>query len=327
MANPDHLKILKGGVAAWNNWRKQDNIVPDLSNANFVNEELDGINFDYVRLHSVMFNAAKLKGASFIGARVLGSCFAGANLASADFTHTHLDYVSFNSAYLVQANFFKAELAYTSFANAKLSEAINLDTCLHLAPSSVDLNTLRRSGLLPEKFLKGCGMPHKFVSSIASYIEETNKSPSCFISYSGRDEPFARHLRERMIEAGIQAWFAPENLRGGEKLHEQLFHAIQSHDRLLIVLSEHSIKSEWVITEIREARRAEKNEKRRKLFPIRLCDFKTLCDWSCFDADSGKDLAVEVREYFIPDFSSWKSNDDFRLAFEQLKRDLRDDRT
>jgi len=25
----------------------------------------------------------------------------------------------------------------------------------------------------------------------------------------------------------------------------------------------------------------------------------------CFAADSGKDLAGEVREYFIPDFSGW----------------------
>lgn len=58
------------------------------------------------------------------------------------------------------------------------------------------------------------------------------------------------------------------DLKGGKKLHQQLFEAIQIHDRLLIVLSEHSIQSEWVMTEIRKAREAEKKEKRRKLFPI-----------------------------------------------------------
>lgn len=46
--------------------------------------------------------------------------------------------------------------------------------------------------------------------------------------------------------------------------------AIQIHDRLMIVLSEHSIQSEWVLTEIRKARAVEKKEKRRKLCPIRL---------------------------------------------------------
>jgi len=40
-----------------------------------------------------------------------------------------------------------------------------------------------------------------------------------------------------------------------------------------------------------------------------MTDFETLRDWTCFDADTGKDLAVEVREYFIPDFSNWKNHD------------------
>ncbi|HZL79064.1 MAG TPA: TIR domain-containing protein [Candidatus Limnocylindrales bacterium] len=54
------------------------------------------------------------------------------------------------------------------------------------------------------------------------------------------------------------------------------------HDRLLIVLSEHSIQSEWVMTEIRKARETEKRVKRRKLFPIRLADFETLARLDLF---------------------------------------------
>ena len=45
---------------------------------------------------------------------------------------------------------------------------------------------------------------------------------------------------------------------------------------------------------------------------MRLVDMETLRDWECFDADSGKDLAVELREYFIPDFSHWKEHDLFQ---------------
>ena len=36
-----------------------------------------------------------------------------------------------------------------------------------------------------------------------------------------------------------------------------------------IKISEHSIQSEWVLTEIRKARETEKKEERRKLFPVR----------------------------------------------------------
>ena len=77
------------------------------------------------------------------------------------------------------------------------------------------------------------------------------------------------------------------------------------------------------MTEIRKARDVEKKEKRRKLFPIRLVDFDTLGTWACFDADTGKDLAVEVREYFIPDFSNWKDHDAFEAAFARLQKDLK----
>ena len=37
----------------------------------------------------------------------------------------------------------------------------------------------------------------------------------------------------------------------------------------------------------------------------------------------GKDLAVEVREYFIPDFTKWKDHDDFEAGFARLLRDLK----
>jgi len=75
----------------------------------------------------------------------------------------------------------------------------------------------------------------------------------------------------------------------------------------------------WAI----KARKAERQSGKRKLFPIRLVDFATLRDWECFDADSGKDLAVELREYFIPDFSRWKEHNTFEASFERLLADLR----
>lgn len=60
-----------------------------------------------------------------------------------------------------------------------------------------------------------------------------------------------------------------------------------------------------------------------KLFPIGLVDFETLRDWECFDADSGTDLGVEVREYFIPDFSQWTDHDAFEKSIARLLKDLK----
>jgi hypothetical protein len=56
----------------------------------------------------------------------------------------------------------------------------------------------------------------------------------------------------------------------GKKLHEQIDEAIRLYDRLLLILSEHSMESEWVKTEIANARKREMREKRRMLFPMSL---------------------------------------------------------
>jgi len=42
--------------------------------------------------------------------------------------------------------------------------------------------------------------------------------------------------------------------------------------------------------------------------------FERLCDWECFDGDTGKDSAREIRENFIPDFSKWKEYDSYQAA-------------
>ena len=54
--------------------------------------------------------------------------------------------------------------------------------------------------------------------------------------------------------------------------------------------------SEWVKTEIANARQKEIDTSKRVLFPIRLVDFDTIKRWKAFDADTGKDSARELRE-------------------------------
>ena len=57
--------------------------------------------------------------------------------------------------------------------------------------------------------------------------------------------------------------------------------------------------------------------------PISLVPFERIRDWKCFDADTGKDSAQEIREYFIPDFSNWKDYDAYQKAFQRLLGDLK----
>jgi hypothetical protein len=154
-------------------------------------------------------------------------------------------------------------------------------------------------------------------------MQEAIQFYSCFISYSHEDEQFCQRLHSRMRDESLRVWFAPEDMKAGRKIHEQIDDAIRVHDKLLIVLSEASMKSEWVETEIYRARQREKRKGKRVLFPIRLVPFDRIREWEAFDADTGKDMAREAREYFIPDFSNWKEHDSFESAFKRLLADLR----
>jgi hypothetical protein len=317
MANPEHLEILKQGVKAWNKWRiEHRDVRPDL--------------------HGADLSDANLRRATLLHANLLHANLLHANLSNANLSRANLNDANLNDANLYGANFSHANLGradftgvtlgFTTFANNDLSKVKGLEAVRHLAPSSISVDTLYKSaGKIPEEFLRGCGIPDDFIAFIPSHfgVQQAIQFYSCFISYSTRDEEFAGRLYSRMRDEKLRVWFAPEEMKGGQKLYEQIERAIQLHDRLLLVLSESSMQSEWVINEIQRARETEIKEDRRKLFPISIVEFEKVKAWRRFDADTGKDLAKEVREYFIPDFSNWKNHDAFEKAFERLLRDLR----
>jgi FMN phosphatase YigB (HAD superfamily) len=146
---------------------------------------------------------------------------------------------------------------------------------------------------------------------------------SYFVSYSHKDEEFAKKVSSRLRSENLRVWYASESMRGGDGIRDQIRQAIGACDKLLLILSKTSMRSPWVVTEICEARQRETREKRRILFPIRLVKYDAIKSWECFDHDTGKDLAREIREYFIPDFSGWQDDSAFEKSFSHLLRDLR----
>jgi hypothetical protein len=325
MANEEHLRMLEQGVEVWNRWREENpDIWVDLRQANLRGANLGGAN-----LVGANLSGTNLSGADLVGANLSGADLSGAMLIKADISEAHLSGAILAGANLSLADLSGADLsnaivAGTVFADIDLSIAKGLETIYHLSLSYLDIHTIYRSGgKIPEVFLRGCGVPDNFIAYMGSLTGKAFEYYSCFISYSTKDEAFAQRLHNDMQGKGVRCWFAPEDIKGGEKLYDQIDQAIRLHDKLLLVLSEHSIHSEWVETEIRRARKAELRDGRRKLFPIRLVDWETIQDWECFDADTGKDLAVEVREYFVLDFSNWKDHDSYHQAFDRLLRDLK----
>ena len=64
-------------------------------------------------------------------------------------------------------------------------------------------------------------------------------------------------------------------------------------------------------------------QSKQMLFPITLVPYEKVRRWTLFDADRGIGSARKVREYFIPDFSTWREGDSYQRAFQRLIEDLK----
>jgi len=360
MADLEQLAILKKGVGAWNRWREENPlIVPDLSQANLANAKLSkanlrlanlsrsdlrdailsdsyltGADLEAADLNRANLAKAYLYEAGLLRADLSSAVLCGSNLRRANLTEADLEGAdlsgaditgaNFSGSYLVGANLAKAITEFTTFANVDLSEVNGLDSVEHIGPSTIGLDTIYFSGgKISRTFLRGAGVSEDFIEYMTSLVGTGIEFYSLFISYSTFDQEFAGRLHADLQDKGIRCWYAPHDMRGGKKVHEQIDEAIRVHEKLLLILSEHSMKSEWVKTEISKARKREIKEGRQVLFPIRLCSIEELRGWECFDADTGKDSAREIREYFIPDFSDWKNHDAYKLAFAGLLKGLK----
>jgi hypothetical protein len=102
---------------------------------------------------------------------------------------------------------------------------------------------------------------------------------------------------------------------------DQIQEAIYRSDVVILVLSPDSIKSPWVLTEICHACERELRENTRVLFPILIDSFELIENWK-HPAPDGRDLAYEIRKYFILNFSKWGDPDCYKKAFENLLRSL-----
>jgi uncharacterized protein YjbI with pentapeptide repeats len=335
MANPEHVAKLTEGVEAWNKWRAANpKVVPDLSNA-IIGEDFTGPHLPSVNLSSanlagawlsrIQFYGADFASADLTGAR-LGACnLRAANLTMSDLTEANLSAANLTIATLAGANFDRAICGNTIFGDNDLSEVKGLESVEHLGSSVIGIETIYRSqGKIPVPFLRGAGVPDNFIDYMGSLIGKALEFYSCFISYSTRDQEFADRLYADLQNKGVRCWFSPHDIKGGRKMHEQIDEAIRMHERLLLILSTDSMKSPWVRTEIRKARKREIGEKRRVLFPVSLVPFTDICTWECFYADEGIDLAEEIREYYVPDFTSWtKDHDSYLSEFQKLLNGLK----
>ncbi len=348
MANQELVDVLKQGSANfWNMWRlTHPDVLLDLSRANLsginlegaiinradlrgahleeanlvganltraflANADLHHANLGRTRLAGVDLSHANLKQALLSEADLYATLLTSANLTNADLTRTNLQ-----GAFLDEANFNTTIVGWSIFGNVDLQRVKGLDTVIHRGPSSVGIDTLYRSkGHIPDIFLKGVGAPDSFIEYAHSLVTNPIQYYTCFLSHCSKDEAFAQRLYTDLQSKGVRCWYAPEDLEIGAKIRPRIDESIRLHDKLLLVLSQHSVSSQWVEQEVETALARERKEQKTILFPVRL-------DQTVMEIERGWPALIRNTRN-IGNFTRWKAHDSYQSAFKRLLRDLK----
>lgn len=315
MAKREHLAVLKKGVAAWNEWRAANpDIEPNLTGAYLRRTSFAGINFSRCVLYGTNLRKCNLKGADFTEARLGGADLSGANLQRAILRRAQLNGANLNRVDLTRATVRYARMGTTVIGDVDLRTVRGLTSVRHDTPSTIGIDTMYRSGgHIPAEFLRGCGVPEYMIEYNTALLGKTVKYHSCFISYAAADERFARKLHDDLQMNDVRVWFAPEDLKIGEEIQESIQEAINTYDKLILVLSKDSVDRAWVRSEYARAVQKEKAQNRHVLFPIRLDNtvFETVEQW-----------AYDLHKRHIGDFRDWTNPLLYQNAFNRLLRDL-----
>lgn len=308
MANRRHIKRLREGAESWNNWYSKALVRPDLGEAEMVGCDLSGASL----VHGNLIGA-KLAGAKFEGADLNSANFDDADLSGASLVGATLAFTTFRRTELRGTDFNRAILSATIFDDVNLADVKGLEKCWHRGPCVIDFRTLQRSGSLPLQFLQGIGLPDSIIQYLPSLLDHPIQHYSCFISYSTRDQSFADRIYADLQNKGVRCWFAPHDLPIGGLIIDEIDAAIRLRDKVLLILSENSIKSDWVEDEVTKAFEEERKRGQTVLFPIRLDD-------AVMDTDEA--WAAKLRNRHVGDFRRWKEHDEYQKSFARVLRDL-----
>jgi hypothetical protein len=133
---------------------------------------------------------------------------------------------------------------------------------------------------------------------------------SCFISCASQDQKFVNKLIGDLRTCGLSCWIAWEALQTGSYIAPEIEDAIWTQDKVIIVVSQYSLESQWVAREVEAAFERERKEKKSIIIPIRMDDAldDTRCAWGC-------DLR---RRRIVADFRKWTDDIIYRNVVEMF---------
>jgi uncharacterized protein YjbI with pentapeptide repeats len=230
VANEEHLKIIRQGVAAWNEWRKkipaQARIVtlrdlkqyhsgeesesPDLSDAdlnkaNLRWANLRGANLMWANLMEAELLEANLRGANLNEAFLSSANLSGANLSEANIIAANLSRAFLKEADISEANLNGADLSDADLNKAKLTGADISDANLSRANlNGADIRRAYLSGSdLSEAYLRGADLTGANLSGSNLMWVDLSGADLSSANLRGANLSGARLNRTQLIETNL----------------------------------------------------------------------------------------------------------------------------
>lgn len=97
------------------------------------------------------------------------------------------------------------------------------------------------------------------------------RHPQAFLSYAQEDRDVATRIANTLRNAGLRMWFDTWELATGDSIAERIDHAAAS-DFLVVLLSPHSVASQWVQQELNVALTTELKDRAITLIPVMIED-------------------------------------------------------
>ncbi len=138
-----------------------------------------------------------------------------------------------------------------------------------------------------------------------------------FVSHSHEDRDFANTLAQQLNRCGIETWYSPANIIPADDYIESIRDGLMKSDWVIVLVSSHSSKSDWVRAEVNTASKDPRF--RSRILPVKLDDSDPalisheIATIQAVDGQAAPNLGDKIRDLLILREKDLRSN---ALGFE-----------
>jgi len=179
----------------------------------------------------------------------------------------------FSSVDFRNSRFEGCTLYFSVFLNCTLDDQTISAGDKKLQPvyASMDFQTILKSNITNLQVLQQYFNIH--IPDYKTRISEVTTKmeyKKIFISYSFKDQAFARALNDTLKKNGVKTFLWENDAPGGEYLEDIMYKNVYNHDVMLFIASEHSLKSKACQFELSTGRKKQEENWNNMFFPIHI---------------------------------------------------------